>query len=266
MSDEQRILTRARELAETGELAAEVIIIIGRARAARVDQDALGGLVRAVRALDGDPVAMLHAAAGTGHPFATDIRLVAAAEEAAAEIADRKGTAEQLRRRAVEALHHAGEDLAEAEADLARARAMPIWDPCEGCHPARAAAIAAAQEEIRECRQRISRATEAIQTLGHLLPRLRRALAALAEVPEDLYQVYEVVYELIRQDPGAMPSDGDFITGQGATRLAALLRSPESPDRAGADLNDIARRGKRERQAGGAETAGHRPAVPATVR
>src|SRR5258707_6236129 len=61
---ERALLARAEELADTGDLAERIIEIIGWARAARVDQEALGGLVTAVRLLDGDVIALFRAVRG----------------------------------------------------------------------------------------------------------------------------------------------------------------------------------------------------------
>ena len=61
---ERALLARAHELTDTAGLAEEITTIIGRARAARVDQAALAGLVTAVRLLDGDASALFRAVRG----------------------------------------------------------------------------------------------------------------------------------------------------------------------------------------------------------
>ncbi len=54
-------------------------------------------------------------------------------------------------------------------------------------------------------------------------------------MPEDLQEVYEAVYDLVTQDPKAMPKDGDFITGRtspadmAARMLAARVPAPKGP-------------------------------------
>src|SRR5580704_7326707 len=80
---ERALLTRADELADTAGLAGQITAIIGRARAGRVDQAALGGLVTAVRLLDGEVTALFRAARGR-HPdgaFRRDADLLEAAKE-----------------------------------------------------------------------------------------------------------------------------------------------------------------------------------------
>ena len=79
-----------------------------------------------------------------------------------------------------------------AQAALAAAYAMPVKDPCDGCHGAKEAAIQAAFGRIRLCEA-------ADEILDPLAGRLRTALGRLRQVPEDLAEVYELVYEFIRK-------------------------------------------------------------------
>ena len=53
-------------------------------------------------------------------------------------------------------LEQARRDLAVAREALAAAYAMPTREPCDGCHSARAAAIAAAEAAIAEAEARIA--------------------------------------------------------------------------------------------------------------
>src|SRR5690242_9877681 len=110
---EHALLARAHELADTAGLAEEITTIIGRVRAARVDQDALGGLVTAVRLLDGDATVLFRAVRsrqGDGG-FGTDTELLEAADEAAQDLVVRIRAVGHLRRRADEALQRAGADV-----------------------------------------------------------------------------------------------------------------------------------------------------------
>ena len=59
-------------------------------------------------------------------------------------------------------LERARRDLQAARADLAAAYAMPTQDPCTGCHPAKAAAIAAAEAATADAEDRITDATRRI--------------------------------------------------------------------------------------------------------
>ena len=78
---------------------------------------------------------------------------------------------------------------------------MSTREPCNGCHSARAAAIAAAEAAIAEAEARIADAERRIgiceaaaDILGPLAERLARALAQLRTVPQDLGEVYELIY------------------------------------------------------------------------
>lgn len=73
-------------------------------------------------------------------------------------------------------------------------------DPCDGCHDARRAAITAAkaavagaQECVRECEMRIEICEDITGFTQMLATRLRHALARLRAVPADLGETYESV-------------------------------------------------------------------------
>src|SRR5690348_15210797 len=80
---ERALLTRAHTLTDTGDLAEEVTSILGGARAARVDPDALPALAAAALALGTDSLAVYRAEV---HRFADDTEFAAAVEEAQAAI------------------------------------------------------------------------------------------------------------------------------------------------------------------------------------
>ena len=232
---ERALLARADELADTADLAGWLTEIIGWARAARVDQAALGGLVTAVRILGGDVTALFRAVRGrhAGGRFGRDTELLDILADAEASIDGRARAADRLRQQASQALQRARADEDAARAALAAALAMPVADPCRGCHSAKAAAIAAAQRDLDDARERASLASDTLEILAGL--KLAEALRAVRRVPEDLREVYEQAYTLVSRDPRAMPKDGDFITGQAspavmAARMLAARTRPPAPE------------------------------------
>jgi Tfp pilus assembly protein PilX len=96
---------------------------------------------------------------------------------------------------------------------------MPARKPCDGCHPAKAVAIAAAEAAVTDAEDRIADAARRIGTceaaaeiLDSLVRRLQAALRALCQVPHDLGEVYELIYAFIRRG-GKMPRLGRWIEG-----------------------------------------------------
>lgn len=212
MTDAEQLLARAEELADTRELAEQVMIILGRARSSRVDQDALGGLVRAIKLLGGDGGrAVRTAARGHGQRFANDRAMFTAIDDAADACAERDQAVRQLAKQVREALRRAHDDLDEAHEELEAARAMPVDDPCDGCHEDRAEAIAGAEEHIREAEHRIEVLEEARDKLDEV--HAGEAAYQLETVADDYVDLYASVLDLVRADPQAMPESGDFITG-----------------------------------------------------
>ena len=236
MSDyEQQLHARAEMLEETGELAAAVTVILTFASGAGVDPRAVVSLRAAVRALDPAGGVPPHYEAGSrtdrhpGSGYGSDGEFLEAVSGAEDQVRDCLRDADQLAEHVVAALDKAHDDLERArrdlqaaQADLAAAYAMPTRVPCTGCHPARAAAIAAAEAAAADAEDRITGATRRISlcedTAGILDPlarRLRAALQALRQVPHDLGEVYELVYEFIRRG-GKMPRYGRWIEGETA--------------------------------------------------
>ena len=213
---ERRLLARAEELDETSEIAETVTGILGAARAARLDPDALGGLTGAALALGEDSRTVYTAGSGgrAAARFADDGEFVGAVADAEDDIAERLQAAGNLMGETATGLSSARAGLDAARRQLTSARAMPVGDPCRGCHAARAAAIAGAEARIMDCRERAALCeAAALDVLGPLLARLRHALARIRAVPADLGETYESVYRLLRRG-GAMPFDGDWLTGQ----------------------------------------------------
>ncbi len=206
---ERRLLARARELASLGELAEEVRNILGGGRRAGLDPDALGGLVGAAAALGAAGTAVYAAGRGPGARYAGEREFLSALADAEDGIAERLRTAVNLRDQATAALDAA---LDAGRRALAAARAMPTRDKCDGCHNAKAAAIAAAEAAIADAQERTGLCEAAIDVLDPLTTRLRHALARLRAVPSDLGETYQSVYNLIRRG-GVMPYEGRWIEG-----------------------------------------------------
>jgi hypothetical protein len=200
---ERQLLARARELADLGELADETREILGGARRAGLDPDALGGLVGAAAALGADGRAVYAAGRGPGRRYASERAFISDVADVEDELAEREHAAAALADTVAAAMDAA---LAALEA----ARAMPVREPCNGCHGARAAAIAAAEARIALCE-------DAIEVLVPLVAGLRHALIRIRAVPGDLGEVYESVYTLIRRG-GVMPYEGRWIEGARAWR------------------------------------------------
>jgi hypothetical protein len=93
-----------------------------------------------------------------------------------------------------------------ARAALEAAYAMPVKDECDGCHGAREAAIAEALRRIGLC-------DAAVEILETLAARLQAGLGRLSQVPQDLGEVYELVYSFIRRG-GKLPACARWIEGQ----------------------------------------------------
>ncbi len=209
---ERQLLARARELADLGELAEEVRNILGGGRRAGLDPDALGGLVGAAAVLGSAGTAVYAAGRGPGVRYASERDFLSALADAEDDIAERLRTAVKLRDQATATLDAALDALDAGRQALAAARAMPTRDKCDGCHNAKAAAIAAAEAAIAGAQERASLCEAAIDILDPLITRLRHALARLRAVPSDLGETYESVYTLIRQG-GVMPYEGRWIEG-----------------------------------------------------
>ncbi len=211
---ERQLLARARELADISDLAETVLAILGGARNAGLDPGALGGLVGAANALGASGISIYAAGTGTSGPHADETQFLSHVSDAEDDIADRLKAAQRLREQVLAALDAALDALEDARRALAAAHAMPTKGKCDGCHNAKAAAIAAAEAAIADAEQRISLCETAIGVLDPLIHRLRHALARLRAVPSDLGETYESVYNLIRRG-GVMPYEGRWVTGQG---------------------------------------------------
>jgi hypothetical protein len=231
---EEQLYARAEMLDETGDLAATVTAILDGASAAGVDPRAVTGLRAAVQALDPADAAPGYQAGdstdrhpGTG--YGSDGEFLEAISAGEDEVRERQRETADLQQQAAAALDAAERDLEQGRQDLTRARldlaaahARPTRNPCDGCHPAKAAAVTAAEAavadaeaRIRDAGRRIGLCEDAAGILDLLAQRLDAALARLRQAPADLGEVYELVYGFIR-DGGKLPAYARFIEGQGA--------------------------------------------------
>lgn len=202
---EETLVARAEVLEDAGELVQAITAVLAGAQGAGADPGAVISLQDAVRALD--------PGAGTGydagskkdrHPgggYRSDGEFLDAAAGAEGDVLERLREAEKLQEQLAAAM-----DAAQAALDAAYA--MPVKEPCDGCHGAKEAAIQAALSRIRLCEI-------AAEILDPLAGRLSAALAGLRRVPEDLGEVYQLVYEFIRKG-GRLPVYARWIEGEQA--------------------------------------------------
>jgi hypothetical protein len=231
--EEERLYARAEMLDETGELAQAVGEVLQGAQGAGVDPRAVISLTAALQALNPgagtgyDAGSQKDRQAGSG--YGSDGEFLEALSDAEDQVRERLREVKELREQVVLALGRAEQDLGQARRDLEAARAalaaayaMPTWEPCDGCHSARAAAIAAAEAAVADAEARIADAERRIaiceaaaDILDPLAERLARALARLRQVPEDLGEVYELIYAFICSG-GKLPRYGRWIEGANA--------------------------------------------------
>jgi hypothetical protein len=199
---EETLLARAEMLEETGEPVQAITAVLTGAQASGVDPAAVTSLQAAVRALD--PGASTGYDAGSkqdrqhGSGYRSDGEFLEAVSGAEDDVCDRLREVQQLQEAVITAM-----DAAQAALDAAYA--MAVKEPCEGCHGVKEAAIMAALTRIRLCEA-------AAEILGPVAERLRSALARLCQVPGDLGEVYQLVYEFIRKG-GKLPAYARWIEG-----------------------------------------------------
>jgi hypothetical protein len=202
---EQALLARAEVLEDTGELVQSITTVLAGAQEAGADPTAVTSLQDAARALD--PGASTGYDAGSkqdrqpGGGYRSDGEFLEAAAEAEGDVLERLREAEQLQEQLAAAMDA-------AQAAFEAAYAMPVKDECDGCHGIKEAAIADALHCIGLCEA-------AAGILDPLAGRLRVALEQLRQVPQDLGEVYELVYEFIRKG-GKLPVCGRWIEGERA--------------------------------------------------
>jgi hypothetical protein len=199
---EETLLARAEMLEDVDELVQAITAVLAGAQGAGTDPAAVTSLQAAARALD--PAADTGYDAGSkedrqpGAGYRSDGEFLEAAADAEGDVQERLREAEKLQEQLAAAM-----DAAQAALDAAYA--MPVKDECDGCHGIKAAAIADALHRIGLCEA-------AAGILDPLTGRLRAALGHLRQVPEDLGEVYELVYEFIRKG-GRLPVYARWIEG-----------------------------------------------------
>jgi hypothetical protein len=202
---EQTLLARAEILEETGELVQAITAVLAGAQRAGADPATVTSLQAATRTLD--PGASTGYDAGSkddrrrGTGYRSDGEFLQAVSSAEDDVRDRLREVEQMQEAIASAMDS-------AQAALDAAYAMPVNDECDGCHGAKEAAIQAALGRIR-----LLEAAGGI--LDPLTQRLQTALAQLRQVPEDLGEVYELVYAFIRKG-GKLPVYARWIEGEEA--------------------------------------------------
>jgi hypothetical protein len=231
--EEERLYARAEMLDETGELAQAVAEVLTGAQGAGVDPRAVISLTAALQTLD--PGAAVSYSAGSrkdrhgGTGYGSDGEFLEALSDAEDQVRERLREVKELREQVSLALDRAQQGLGQARRDLEAARAalgaayaMPTRKPCDGCHSARAAAIASAQAAVADAEARITDAERRIEIceaaadiFDSLAEHLARALAQLRTVPQDLGEAYQLVYEFVCAG-GKLPRHGRWIEGANA--------------------------------------------------
>jgi len=199
---EQTLLARAEVLEDAGDLVQAITTVLAGAQGAGADPAAVTSLQAAVRALDPgagtgyDPGSSEDRRPGGG--YRSDGEFLEAAAEAEHGAGERLREVQQLQEQVVAAM-----DAAQATLDAAYA--MPVKDECDGCHGVRETAIAGALHRTGLCEA-------AAEVLDPLAGRLRAALERLRQVPQDLGEVYELVYAFVCSG-GKLPRYGRWIEG-----------------------------------------------------
>jgi hypothetical protein len=215
---EETLLSRAEMLEETAELVEAITAVLAGAQAAGVDPAAVISLQGAARALD--PGAGTGYDAGsmqdrrTGSGYRSDGAFLEAVSGTEGDVRERLREVQQLQERVSAAADAAQDDLAQARLALTAAYVLPVKDRCDGCHGIKQAAIMAAEAAIADAQRRIGLCEAAAEVLDPLAQRLAAALGPLRQVPEDLGEVYELVYAFIRAG-GKLPVYARWIEGGG---------------------------------------------------
>lgn len=220
-----RLDARADEVDDEAEvLAGRLIMIIGCARGARVDLEALRNAILAARYLQADPFKLVRAVNGKDllynqNPHRKDTDLLDDVTLVIADLADLHASLTAMQHEAKQAIDKGHQEQTAARAALARARAMGVSNPCDGCHADKAAAIDEATTRLDDARRKIADARALLDRIEGYED-LEKARWALERVPDDLRDRYDEAYKLVETDPNAMPNDGNFLTPEGAGRIA----------------------------------------------
>ncbi len=228
--EEERLYAHAEMFEDPAEPASAVSEVLAGAQGAGTDPRAVASLAAALQTLD--PGAGTGYAAGSrkdrqdGSGYGSDGEFLEALSDAEDQVRERQHEVKALQEQVALALDRAQQDLGQARRDLEAARAalgaayaMSTKEPCDGCHSARAAAIAAAHAAVADAEARIADAERrtgiceaAADILDPLAERGARALTQLRTVPQDLGEVYELIYEFVRAG-GKLPRYARWIEG-----------------------------------------------------
>jgi hypothetical protein len=231
------LLTRAEVLTADGDLLDCLHDVAAGAEQAGADRAALGGLLGALRILEPgavsryDPGQADDLRVNTG--YASEVEFLEGVIDAGDEVrrahrdaAALLASAIVLLDEAVLAAEQARHDLSAARARLSDAYAMPVAEPCTGCHGAKQAAIAGAETAEADAEARIGGSvqvmTSAEAAIGVLEPftaALVIVAAKLRRVPSDLGEAYELVYTFLRNG-GKLPPLARWHQGSGAHVVA----------------------------------------------
>ena len=149
---ERQLLARARRLTDLSDIKDAALACLGGARHAGLDPDALHGLVGCAAWLGATSLETYTAGEGWTGRHSDERHFLAHVSSIEDDIDERLGDTARLARQTGTALETARADLETARRQLAAARAMPIGEPCDGCHARQDAAISAAEALIAECR------------------------------------------------------------------------------------------------------------------
>ncbi len=212
------LLGQAQEAADLNEVTDHVLGLLSGGRRAGLDPRITAGLSSAAVGLGAPSLAITSAGRAWSPQMGTYINdahfledLAAAADEIADQLEDLSARAAQ----AATARDRARADLRRAEQALAAAQAMKVTQPCTGCHAARAAAEDLARAAMTGASGRVSACDDILAVVTPAARRLAFAQDRLAEVPGDLADIYEPLYDVVHRPGGRLPDDGRWITGAG---------------------------------------------------
>lgn len=218
MSTESVLLARARELKEDlPELRQMVTALIGGARADGLDPRAVQHLIGAAYALGTDGVIIYRAGTsksrGDSGGFGSDGVFLDAVAECVQTVKDHLKLTDKTGDEAMAVMDFDLDEMDRAQEALAAAYAMGTDEPCNGCHGAKAAAIASAEAWIRDVTERLLLLEMTFEILEPLRQRLVQALERLRMVPATLAETYEAPYALV-SGGGKLPDQARWLEGQ----------------------------------------------------
>src|SRR6266571_350560 len=212
------LLGQAYDAADLAEVADHVLGILAGARRAGLDPRITAGLSGAAVGLGAPSLAITTAGRDRSSRLGVHVDdahfledLASAAEEITDQLEDVSSRAAQ----ATAARARARSDLQRAEQALAAAQARKVTTPCTGCHRARDEAEDQARAAMSDASGWISACDDILDVVAPAARRLGYARDRLAEVPEDLAETYEPLYDIVHRPGGRLPDDGRWVTGQG---------------------------------------------------